>query len=284
MPGRIAGETVGRRRAARLRAHAADARAAHPPREGDLEHLHRAGAQRARRRRLPGLARAARDRRARRAAAGAHALRARDARRAATGVEKLHEQPVVREFALRLDADVAAVRRRCAGAGRQPGRRPARAQRSRSEDRGGLLVAITERRSRADIDRLAEVLRRRRRGRARGGAGMSAIDENHLHADPGIEATTRTTPPAPPRPARCSASAPDDLPEGRARAPRVRVPAARRAGAPTLERAAARALSPRASRRGCPRSPSPRSCATTSASPSATSTSTRASTRSARAR
>ena len=37
-----------RRRPARLRAHAADARAAHPPREGHLEHLHRAGAQRAR--------------------------------------------------------------------------------------------------------------------------------------------------------------------------------------------------------------------------------------------
>jgi hypothetical protein len=42
-----------RRRPPRLRAHAADARAAHPPREGDVQHLHRAGAQRARRRRLP---------------------------------------------------------------------------------------------------------------------------------------------------------------------------------------------------------------------------------------
>ena len=40
-----------RRRPPRLRAHAADARAAHPPREGDAQHLHRAGAQRARRRR-----------------------------------------------------------------------------------------------------------------------------------------------------------------------------------------------------------------------------------------
>ena len=40
-----------RRRPPRLRAHAADARAAHPPREGDPQHLHRAGAQRARRRR-----------------------------------------------------------------------------------------------------------------------------------------------------------------------------------------------------------------------------------------
>ena len=41
MPGRIAGETARRRRPPRLRAHAADARAAHPPRESDLEHLHR---------------------------------------------------------------------------------------------------------------------------------------------------------------------------------------------------------------------------------------------------
>ena len=49
MPGRIAGETRRRRRPPRLRADAADARAAHPPREGDVEHLHRAGAQRARR-------------------------------------------------------------------------------------------------------------------------------------------------------------------------------------------------------------------------------------------
>ncbi len=29
------------------------------------------------------------------------------------GVSALHEQPVVREFAVRLDADVAAVERRC---------------------------------------------------------------------------------------------------------------------------------------------------------------------------
>ena len=68
-----------RRRAPRLRPDAADARAAHPPREGDVEHLHVAGAQRARRRRLPELARPPGDRRARRAHAPAHALRARDA-------------------------------------------------------------------------------------------------------------------------------------------------------------------------------------------------------------
>jgi glycine dehydrogenase subunit 1 len=73
------------------------------------------------------------------------------------GVEALHEQPVVREFALRLDADVAAVRRRCAEHGINPGA-DLQALTGRPEDRGGLLVAITERRTRADIDRLAEVL------------------------------------------------------------------------------------------------------------------------------
>jgi glycine dehydrogenase subunit 1 len=73
------------------------------------------------------------------------------------GVEKLHDQPVVREFAVRLDADVAAVRRRCAQEGVNPGV-DLQEITGRAEDRGGLLVAITERRSRADIDRLAEVL------------------------------------------------------------------------------------------------------------------------------
>ena len=82
---------------------------------------------------------------------------ARERLSALDGVEKLHEQPVVREFALRLDADVAAVRRRCALAGVNPGV-DLQAITGRPEDRGGLLVAITERRSRKDIDRLAEVL------------------------------------------------------------------------------------------------------------------------------
>jgi glycine dehydrogenase subunit 1 len=82
---------------------------------------------------------------------------ARETLAALNGVEKLHEQPVIREFALRLDADVAAVRRRCALQGVNPGV-DLEALSGRAEDRGGLLVAITERRSRADIDRLAEVL------------------------------------------------------------------------------------------------------------------------------
>jgi glycine dehydrogenase subunit 1 len=82
---------------------------------------------------------------------------AREKLAALPGVEKAHAQPVVREFALRLDADVAAVRERCIAAGINPGV-DLHALSGREEDRGGLLVAITERRSRADIDRLADVL------------------------------------------------------------------------------------------------------------------------------
>ncbi len=82
---------------------------------------------------------------------------AREALCALDGVSALHSQPVVREFAVRLDADVAAVRRRCAAQGVNPGA-DLHALTGREQDRGGLLVAITERRSRADIDRLVDVL------------------------------------------------------------------------------------------------------------------------------
>jgi len=82
---------------------------------------------------------------------------ARQTLTALDGVQPLHSQPVVREFAVRLDADVAAVRRRCLDRGVNPGV-DLHALSGRDEDRGGLLVAITERRTRADIDRLADVL------------------------------------------------------------------------------------------------------------------------------
>ena len=155
MPGRIAGETKRRRRQARVRAHAPDPRAAHPPREGDLEHLHRAGAERARRRDLPELAGPARDRRAGRADAPADRLRARPPGERSTGSPQLHDQPVVREFAVELDAPVERVIARCREQGVNPGYPLGR---DYPEHADGLLVAITERRTRADIDRLAEVL------------------------------------------------------------------------------------------------------------------------------
>src|SRR3984957_2091849 len=75
------------------------------------------------------------------------------------GVQKLHDQQVIREFALRLDFDLdgGGIRRHCIAQGVNPGV-DLQALTGRDSDRGGLLVAITERRSRSDVDRLAAVL------------------------------------------------------------------------------------------------------------------------------
>jgi glycine dehydrogenase subunit 1 len=71
------------------------------------------------------------------------------------GVTLLHSQPVVREFAVRLDAPVERVLGRCRERGINPGYPLGR---DYPELADGLLVAVTERRTRSDIDRLAEVL------------------------------------------------------------------------------------------------------------------------------
>jgi len=75
------------------------------------------------------------------------------------GVDSLHDQPVIREFALDLDVDgldgVERVIDRCAAAGVNPGYALGRDEDGHAT---GLLVAITEQRTRAQIDRLAEVL------------------------------------------------------------------------------------------------------------------------------
>jgi glycine dehydrogenase subunit 1 len=78
---------------------------------------------------------------------------AREALAAIEGVSLLHERPVVREFAVTLDAPVQRVIERCVAAGVNPG--------YPLDDEGhvnGLLVAITEQRTRRDIDRLAAAL------------------------------------------------------------------------------------------------------------------------------
>ncbi len=80
---------------------------------------------------------------------------ARERLAAIDGVELLHEAPVVREFALRVDARIADVLDRLADQGIAAGY-PLGREYPEHED--GLLVAITERRSRADIDRLADAL------------------------------------------------------------------------------------------------------------------------------
>jgi glycine dehydrogenase subunit 1 len=71
------------------------------------------------------------------------------------GVSAIHEKPVVREFAIELDAPVGAVLARCREQGVNPGYA---LNRDYPEHENGLLVAITEQRTRAHIDRLADVL------------------------------------------------------------------------------------------------------------------------------
>src|SRR5947209_15797499 len=92
---------------------------------------------------------------------------ARERLTALPGIEALHSQPVIREFALRLDAPAERVIARCQDAGVNPG--------LALPDRG-LLVALTERRTRAHIDRLAEVL----------GAAVAAEREAAGTAPPGV--------------------------------------------------------------------------------------------------
>jgi glycine dehydrogenase subunit 1 len=73
------------------------------------------------------------------------------------GVQALHDQPVVREFAVRLDAPVEEVIKRCRADGVNPGYPLGR---DYPEYADGLLVAVTERRTRADIDHLVQALNR----------------------------------------------------------------------------------------------------------------------------
>jgi glycine dehydrogenase subunit 1 len=82
---------------------------------------------------------------------------ARERLAALDGVEPIHDAPVVREFALRLDAPAGEVLDLCAAEGIAAGYPLGREY---PEYENGLLVAITERRTGAEIDRLAEVLGR----------------------------------------------------------------------------------------------------------------------------
>jgi glycine dehydrogenase subunit 1 len=73
------------------------------------------------------------------------------------GVSAMHDQPAIRELAVRLPCEVAQARRHCIERGVNPGV-DVQALSGREQDEGLLLVAITERRSAADIDALADAL------------------------------------------------------------------------------------------------------------------------------
>jgi glycine dehydrogenase subunit 1 len=94
---------------------------------------------------------------------------ARDRLAEIDGVEPLHDAPVVREFPVRLAAPVDEVMESCAAEGIAAGY-PLGREYPEYED--ALLVAITERRTREDIDRLADSI-----GRAVSGAREREVSE-----------------------------------------------------------------------------------------------------------
>ena len=156
MPGRLVGATVDTRRQARVRPDAPDAGAAHPPREGDVQHLHERGAHRPRPRRSTlallgkeGLRRAA-------TLSTAKAHYAAEALGRVPGVSPRFPAPFFKEFALRLPKNPGTRAARASG-----GAASWAASRSRQFDRklkDCILVAVTERRTRAEIDAYAEAL------------------------------------------------------------------------------------------------------------------------------
>jgi glycine dehydrogenase subunit 1 len=80
---------------------------------------------------------------------------ARERLAAIPGVRLLHDQPAIREFAVALEAPVDEVIDHCTARGVNPGL-PLGDHYDEHPD--GLLVALTEQRTRADIDRLADLL------------------------------------------------------------------------------------------------------------------------------
>jgi glycine dehydrogenase subunit 1 len=80
--------------------------------------------------------------------------------REALGLEAINPGPVVREFAVRVP-DLDGLFKRARDAGINPGYRLGR---DYPEYEDGLLIAITDRRTRRDIDRLAEVVNSVREG------------------------------------------------------------------------------------------------------------------------
>jgi glycine dehydrogenase subunit 1 len=139
-----------------LGADAPDPRAAHPPREGDVEHLHQPGAPGPPRQHLPrrdGPARAPRGRRAEHP----QAHYAAEALGAVKGLRLAFPGPFFKEFAIRCEKDPAAV---LAEVGRLGYHGGVRLGRWYPELDDCILVAVTEKRTKDEIDGLAAAYRR----------------------------------------------------------------------------------------------------------------------------
>ena len=170
LPGRLVGVSVDARGPHRVPPRAADARAAHPPREGDEQHLHRAGAARGDRRPVRRRTTAPTGLRAiARARAPAHVHARRRASRAG-GVEVVHDDVLRHAHRAR-----ARARRRDRGRGRGAAHQPARRRRRHARHRArrdddarrssttvcaAFGVAVVGRRERADADAIPPALRR----------------------------------------------------------------------------------------------------------------------------
>ena len=154
MPGRIVGETVDADGRRGVRPHAADARAAHPPREGDVEHHDEPDAARARAASSTlswlgpeGLREVGETCMA--LAQPTHASECRSSRRST--------RPSFKEVAFRTPVPAREVVRRARERGVHPGYALGRDYEGMDDV---LLVAVTEKRTTEDVDRLAAVLDR----------------------------------------------------------------------------------------------------------------------------
>ena len=140
-----------RRRAPRVRPHAPDPRAAHPPREGDVEHHDESDAPRARGPRHAVLARARQGLRE----LGETCLALPQYARERLPLEPAFEAGSFKEVAFRTPLPAREVVRRAREHGVNPGYALGRDYEGMDDV---LLVAVTEKRSVEDVDRLADVL------------------------------------------------------------------------------------------------------------------------------
>ena len=200
LPGRLVGVSVDRAGRPRAAARAPDARAAHPAREGDEQHLHRAGAARGDRRPLRGVPRTRGPARDRDAGARTHERPRGGAARGA-GVEVVNDI-----WFDTLTVRVPGARPRCS--------RPRRAAgiNLRPVDADTVGIALDETTTPAVVD---AVLRRVRR-RPRDGGGGESADPGRAGAHRAVP-HARGVPPVPLRDRDAALPAPARRPRPRAR-------------------------------------------------------------------
>ena len=154
--GTARGRDRGQRRAARLRVDSRHARAAHPPREGHVEHMHQSGPVRAGRDHSSVPARQGRLEGNCRAESGQGAFRTRPELESIPGVRRAFSGPFFNEFAVQFPRSVKMVnqellRKKIIG--------PLPLGSSYADLTKRALFCVTETTSRAEIERMAAAVR-----------------------------------------------------------------------------------------------------------------------------